>query len=142
METRDAKIESKCQYKSRMTSLKSKFPRCTTSLNRLCKVTKSRKRKHARLKSLGNCLLKQYPKTKTLSKLSPEVLKSGRGTVHFETDRECTTFVHTFFSRCKNYIPSCSEVREGDRSKATLVLGCLFSNYPRLLIPLMSVNLS
>ena len=134
------KIISKCQFKSETTRLKSHFPKCTNSFDRLCKASKSRSRKNARLKSLGNCLIKKYPKTKRLSKLSPKVLKSGRGTIRFDSDNECTTFVHTFFSRCKTYIPSCQNVREGDRSQAKLVLGCLFSNYSRLLIPLMSVT--
>ena len=131
---------SKCQYKSEMKRLKTRFPKCTKHLEKLCKAFKSRNRKDKRLKLLGNCLIKEYPKTKKMSKLSPKMLKSGRGTITFDSDEECTTFVHTFFSRCKGYIPTCKKVREGDRSQAKLVLGCLFSNYSRLLIPLMSAS--
>ena len=131
---------SKCQYKSEMKRLKTRFPKCTKHLEKLCKAFKSRNRKDKRLKLLGSCLIKEYPKTKKMSKLSPKMLKSGRGTITFDSDEECTTFVHTFFSRCKGYIPTCKKVREGDRSQAKLVLGCLFSNYSRLLIPLMSAS--
>jgi hypothetical protein len=129
---------SKCKKNPEMKRLNSRFPKCTKPLDKLCKSFKSRNhRKDIRLKSFGECLIMKYPKTKKLSKLSPKMLKSGRGTISFESDEDCTTFVHTFFLKCKSYITSCKNVREGDREQAKLVLGCLFSNYSRLLIPLM-----
>ena len=134
------KNKSKCQNKAEIRRLNSSFPKCTKQLNGLCMAFKSRNKKDSRLKTFGDCLIKKYPKTRRLSKLSPKMLKSGRGTIQFQSDEECTDFVHTFFSKCKKYISTCKNVREGDRSQAKLVLGCLFSNYSRLLIPLMSVT--
>ena len=134
------KRKSKCQDKPEIKRLNSSFPNCKQPLNELCKAFKSRSKKDLMLKVFGSCLIKRYPKTRKLSKLSPKMLKSGRGTIQFKSDEECTEFVHTFFSKCKKYITTCKDVREGDRSNAKLVLGCLFSNYSRLLIPLMSVR--
>ena len=132
--------KTRCQYKTVAQSLKAHFSKCKQELDRLCKPMTKKYQKDTRLRRFRKCLTKQYPKTKTLAKLSPELLKSGRGTLQFQTDAECTTFVHTFFAHCKNYIPSCQQVRDGERSKATLVLGCLFSNYHRMLIPLMTAK--
>ena len=134
------KNKSKCQNKVEIRRLNSSFPECTKQLDGLCTAFKSRNKKDLGLKVFGHCLIKKYPKTRRLSKLSPKMLKSGRGTIQFQSDEECTDFVHTFFSKCKKYITTCKNVREGDRSQAKLVLGCLFSNYSRLLIPLMSVT--
>ena len=134
------KRKSKCQDKAEIKRLNASFPKCTKQLNELCKAFKSRNKKDLRLKIFGDCLIKKYPKTRRLSKLSPKMLKSGRGTIQFKSDEECTEFVHTFFSKCKKHITTCKNVREGDRSQAKLVLGCLFSNYSRLLLPLMSVS--
>ena len=36
---------------------------------------------------------------------------SGGGTVQFDSDDDCTNFVHLFFPNCSEHIPSCSKVQ-------------------------------
>ena len=57
-----------------------------------------------------------------------------------EDDRICTDFVREFFARCRNYITSCQELKS-DKIKALPVLGCLFSHYAELMLPLFNAKL-
>ena len=48
-------------------------------------------------------------------------LSTGGGTVQFDSDDECTDFVHLFFPHCSKHIPSCSKV-QNDQVKVKRVL--------------------
>ena len=87
-----------------------------------------------------------------------QTLSSGHGSVSFSSDAECSQFVKSFFPQCGAHMQSCHEVGNGemikklasiydnflsgqvemDRQIAVLVVGCLFSHYPGLMIPLLS----
>ena len=58
----------------------------------------------------------------------------------YEDDRICTDFVREFFTQCRNYITSCQELKS-DKIKALPVLGCLFSQYAELMLPLFNARL-
>ena len=58
----------------------------------------------------------------------------------YEDDRICTDFVREFFAQCRNYITSCQELKS-DKIKALPVLGCLFSHYAELMLPLFNAKL-
>ena len=45
-----------------------------------------------------------------------------------------------FFARCRNYITSCQELKS-DKMKALPMLGCLFSQYAELMLPLFNAKL-
>ena len=57
-----------------------------------------------------------------------------------ENDQACTDFVREFFAQCSNYITSCQELKS-DKIKALPVLGCLFSHYSELMLPLFNAKL-
>jgi len=85
----------------------------------------------------GTCLNSNYPETVTLN--LGRTLSSGHGSVSFHSDRDCTNFVHQFFPSCGKYLLTCSQV-EQDRRAAALILGCLFGQYPSLMVPLLTVE--
>ena len=82
----------------------------------------------------GECLVQYYPEMRDLSANSEELFGSG-----FEADETCTAFVREFFAQCRNFIPSCQEVK-GNQRMALTVLGCLFSHYPDLMLPLLDLH--
>ena len=57
----------------------------------------------------GVCLVTRYPQTRTLNLAT--TLSSGRGSVVFHSDQECTDFVHQFFPMCGQFLTSCNEVQ-------------------------------
>ena len=40
-----------------------------------------------------------------------QIFTPGGGTVQFDSDDDCTNFVHLFFPNCSEHIPSCSKVQ-------------------------------
>ena len=91
----------------------------------------------------------RFPETHKLN--LGQTLSSGHGSVSFDSDQDCTDFVHSFFPDCKPYLSSCSQVGEllgitiflflqveKDQDSAVLILGCLFGHYPSLMAPLLS----
>ena len=129
---------------------KSKKPtiRLKTKYNKLAKFFKCRPRIFGKnsskngltrrnFSSYGKCLLREYPQTKKLS--------LGRGAdvsseTLFESDSECTGYVHEIFPECKSLIHSCKETKKGGNRVGALVLGCLFTHYSDILIPLVSTT--
>jgi len=85
----------------------------------------------------GTCLNKNYPETVTLN--LGRTLSSGHGSVSFHSDKDCTNFVHQFFPSCGKYLLTCNQV-EQDSNAAALILGCLFGQYPSLMVPLLTVE--
>ena len=84
-------------------------------------------------------------------------LSSGHGSVSFSSDEECTQFVNNYFPTCATFLSSCKEVKsfvlnmcfitimipckvENDKSMAGMIVGCLFSQYPSLMVPLLDVE--
>jgi len=117
--------------------LDSVFPLCQTHL-------------HAcQMKDFGQCLLDYYPQTRDLTSSTMSRVTSANSfgasginparSLH-EDDRICTDFVREFFARCRNYITSCQELKS-DKIKALPVLGCLFSHYAELMLPLFNAKL-
>ena len=93
------------------------FPQCSTQI---CAQNSE---------EIGQCLLENYPQMSELTRhsLNDEL---------FENDETCTAFVRDFFAQCRNFIPSCQEVK-GNQRLALTVLGCLFSHYSDLMLPLL-----
>ena len=92
---------------------------------------------------------RRFPETRKLN--LGQTLSSGHGSVSFDSDQDCTDFVHSFFPDCKPYLSSCSQVAklseekdlsflqvEKNQDSAVLILGCLFGHYPSLMAPLLS----
>ena len=50
----------------------------------------------------------RFPETRKLN--LGQTLSSGHGSVSFDSDQDCTNFVHSFFPDCKPYLSSCSQV--------------------------------
>ena len=92
------------------------------------KSSKARKATKA-MRRLGDCLLDKYPKTKRLS--TPDE------TMDFDSDADCTAFVHHLFPKCRKLVPSCDRARKGTREEGSLVIGCLFLNYGHVLNPIV-----
>ena len=91
---------------------------------------------------------RRFPETRKLN--LGQTLSSGHGSVSFDSDQDCTDFVHSFFPDCKPYLSSCSQVAklseekdlsflqvEKNQDSAVLILGCLFGHYPSLMAPLL-----
>ena len=55
-------------------------------------------------------LCRRFPETRKLN--LGQTLSSGHGSVSFDSDQDCTDFVHSFFPDCKPYLSSCSQVGE------------------------------
>jgi len=91
----------------------------------------------SKIHSLGGCLIDKYPATQTLD--LRKTLSSGHGSVHIQSDSECSQFISQFFPLCAKYIPSCVKVGK-DVMSETGAVGCLFSQYPTLMIPLLSAD--
>ena len=117
----------------RVAYLERHFPECQEHVCDGIDADKSGDTEAAR--RLGRCLVERYPgDTASISPLGP----GGIGALDFESDEECTEFVHLFFSECQSLVPSCTKVLEGGQVKAVPVLGCLFGRYPELMIPLLA----
>ena len=82
----------------------------------------------------GQCLVQIYPQMNDLSSNSEDLFGTD-----FDSDETCTAFVREFFAQCRNFIPSCQEVK-GNQRMALTVLGCLFSQYPDLMLPLLDLH--
>ena len=54
----------------------------------------------------------RFPETQHLH--LGQTLSSGHGSVSFDSDRDCTDFVHSYFPSCKTYLSSCGEVGRVD----------------------------
>ena len=65
----------------------------------------------------GNKNMKGYFTVTIILVISFLFLSTGGGTVQFNSDDECTDFVHLFFPHCRQHIPSCSKV-QNDQVKA------------------------
>ena len=52
----------------------------------------------------------RFPETRKLN--LGQTLSSGHGSVSFDSDQDCTDFVHSFFPDCKPYLSSCSQVQK------------------------------
>ena len=101
------------------------FSRCSTLVEEDCDDSEK----------IGQCLLDFYPGmagnlTGSLGGMNDEL---------FENDETCTAFVRDFFAQCRHFIPSCQEVKGNQRLAAT-VLGCLFSQYSDLMLPLLPLQ--
>ena len=128
--------------------LQAKFPKCQ-GFAESCHGIDSRDSK--KLGAYGFCLVENYPQTRELPLTTNRAEKKLRGgsasssskkeksPYTFDSDDECTEFVHLFFRDCKEYIPSCNSVQKDPRS-ALPVMGCLFSQYPELMIPLIGTD--
>ena len=144
-ESQESLIESskslrKCQSVSTpLIFLQAKFPKCQ-GFAEGCRGIDSHDKK--KLGAYGACLVEHYPKTRDLPLKTKKTEKrqrlanGGKMSYAFDSDKECTEFVHLFFRDCKEYIPSCNAVQK-DQSNALPVMGCLFSQYPELMIPLI-----
>ena len=111
----------------------------------------------AAVRKYGECITTKYVPSTTIHPLArfPEThslnlgqtLSSGHGSVSFDSDSDCTAFVHSFFPACEPYLVSCSQVPprhtlhtlqvKGDPGAAASILGCLFGHYPSLMAPLL-----
>lgn len=91
------------------------------------------------LSQYGKCLLEFYPVIRTLP-FTRTLSAGSQGQVSFDTDKECTEFVHIFFSDCKRYVDSCAAV-QGNVDSDLPVLGCLFSQYTALMMPLLNTGI-
>lgn len=86
---------------------------------------------------IGQCLLEFYPGM--AGNLTGSFGGGMNGDELFENDETCTAFVRDFFAQCRHFIPSCQEVKGNQRLAAT-VLGCLFSQYSDLMLPLLPLQ--
>ncbi|TRY68522.1 hypothetical protein TCAL_14213 [Tigriopus californicus] len=91
------------------------------------------------LSQYGKCLLEFYPVIRTLP-FTRTLSAGSQGQVSFDTDKECTEFVHIFFSDCKRYVESCAAV-QGNVDSDLPVLGCLFSQYTAVMMPLLNTGI-
>jgi hypothetical protein len=62
----------------------------------------------AAVRKYGVCINDRFPETRSLN--LGQTLSSGHGSVSFDSDRDCTQFVHSFFPACRRYLSSCSQV--------------------------------
>ena len=85
--------------------------------------------------SFGHCLVQNYPDTRTLSTSKKHKPWMTSEVIEFESDAACTEFIREFFVKCRTFIDSCSALK-GDVSQAYPMLGCLFREYPEIMLPL------
>ena len=85
--------------------------------------------------TFGQCLIEKYPQTKILptSKHHNPWLTSE--VIEFDNDEACTDFVQEFFVKCKHFIESCKYLKN-NVDQAYPMLGCLFREYPDLMLPI------
>ena len=110
-------------------AISAKFPRCRAQFRLAAKHIKKDDPGDEGIRRVGKCLLDKYPKTKRLS--TPDE------TMDFDSDADCTAFVHHLFPKCSRLIPSCDTARNGGRDEGQLVIGCLFINYGHILNPIV-----
>lgn len=122
--------EGETVHQTDLTLIKEIFPQCKDFLG-VCGLNVNN------TGDFGTCLNTKYPATKTLN--LGRTLSSGHGSVSFKSDRDCTDFVHQFFPSCGEYLQTCSQVDQ-DPDSAALIVGCLFGQYPSLMVPLLSVE--
>ena len=134
--------------------LKTEFNKCGY-LMPVCNKNSETKKGAMSLSLFGKCLIENYPHVRNISQHQEqqqhkiptsyhrggeekeEVTEDYDNQIGFESDEDCTDFVHIFFKHCRVHIPSCSLVRL-NQDKALPVLGCLFVRYPDLMAPLLS----
>ena len=135
--------EKLCPKSAELHLLVEAFPECASALSGCADVNSM-----AVLSGYGRCLVTKY--SNVVEKISlPEISSSSSSSkkaekrVRFSSDAECTRFVRVFFPDCAPLIPSCREVKTLRRKESALpVLGCLFTRYPDLMIPLISPQAS
>ena len=85
--------------------------------------------------SFGQCLVHNYPETRTLSTSKVHKPWMFSEIIEFDNDRDCTSFVQEFFVKCQRFVHSCKALKT-DVNQAYPMLGCLFREYPDLMLPL------
>jgi len=118
--------------KQDITLIHDTFSECVTST--LCGLDSHNS---SQVHELGSCLIQKYPKTQSLD--LRKTFSLGHGSFDLQTDSECSMFVEQFFPSCSKYIPSCVQVGE-TVEKESVAVGCLFGEYPSLMIPLLTAE--
>ena len=85
--------------------------------------------------TFGQCLVEQYPQTKILPTSKDHNPWLTSEVIEFDNDEACTDFVQEFFIKCKHFIESCKYLKN-NVDQAYPMLGCLFREYPDLMLPI------
>ena len=85
--------------------------------------------------TFGQCLTEKYPQTKILATSKDHNPWLTSEVIEFDSDEACTNFVQEFFVKCKHFMESCKNLKN-NVDQAYPMLGCLFREYPDLMLPI------